>query len=215
MGKFTVIGMGNFGSNVARTLYEDGHEVIGIDRNKERAQRLQRYSSQSIIADATDKSTLETLGLQGMDAVVVSLGDNISSSVLVTLFLREIGTKNIIVKIASEDHGKALVKVGATAIVFPERDTAVKLAKHLSSPNILDSLALSPEYSIMELAPPKEFIGKSLAQLHLRSRHHVNVILVREVIPEKMVINPTADFVVKDSDVLVVLGKRKDIEKIK
>ncbi|RLB06534.1 MAG: TrkA family potassium uptake protein [Deltaproteobacteria bacterium] len=215
MGKFAVIGLGNFGFNVAKTLHENGHEVVGIDRNKERAQRLQRYSSQTIIADATDKSILETVGFKDMDAVVVSLGDDLSSSILVTLFLRDIGVKNIIVKIMSEDHGRALEKIGATEIVFPERDTAVKLAKSLSSPNILDYLPLSPEYSIMEVAPPKEFIGKSLAQLHLRSKFNVSVIAVKELIPDRMTINPTADFVVKDSDILIVLGKRKDIEKLK
>ena len=215
MGKFAVIGLGNFGFNVAKTLHENGHEVVGIDRNKERAQRLQRYSSQTIIADATDKSILETVGFKDMDAVVVSLGDDLSSSILVTLFLRDTGVKNIIVKIMSEDHGRALEKIGATEIVFPERDTAVKLAKSLSSPNILDYLPLSPEYSIMEVAPPKEFIGKSLAQLHLRSKFNVSVIAVKELIPDRMTINPTADFVVKDSDILIVLGKRKDIEKLK
>lgn len=215
MGKFAVIGLGNFGFNVVKTLHESGDEVLGIDRNKERAQRTQGHSSQTIIADATDKSILETAGLQDMNAVVVSLGDNLSASILVTLFLREIGVENIIVKITSEEHGRALEKIGATTLVFPERDTAMKLAKSLSSPNILDYLPLSPDYSIMEVTAPDGFTGKSLGQLELLSSHNVNVIAVREMEPEKMVLNPTMRYQVKDGDILIVLGKRADIEGLK
>jgi trk system potassium uptake protein TrkA len=215
VGKFAVIGLGNFGFNVVKTLHESGDEVLGIDRNKERAQRTQGHSSQTIIADATDKSILETAGLQDMNAVVVSLGDNLSASILVTLFLREIGVENIIVKITSEEHGRALEKIGATTLVFPERDTAMKLAKSLSSPNILDYLPLSPDYSIMEVTAPDGFMGKSLGELELLSRHNVNVIAVREMKPEKMVLNPTMRYQVKDGDILIVLGKRADIEGLK
>jgi trk system potassium uptake protein TrkA len=215
VGKFAVIGLGNFGFNVVKTLHESGDEVLGIDRNKERAQRTQGHSSQTIIADATDKSILETAGLQDMNAVVVSLGDNLSASILVTLFLREIGVENIIVKITSEEHGRALEKIGATTLVFPERDTAMKLAKSLSSPNILDYLPLSPEYSIMEVTAPDGFTGKSLGELELLSKHNVNVIAVREMKPEKMVLNPTTRYQVKDGDILIVLGKRADIEGLK
>jgi trk system potassium uptake protein TrkA len=215
VGKFAVIGLGNFGFNVVKTLHESGDEVLGIDRNKERAQRTQGHSSQTIIADATDKSILETAGLQDMNAVVVSLGDNLSASILVTLFLREIGVENIIVKITSEEHGRALEKIGATTLVFPERDTAMKLAKSLSSPNILDYLPLSPEYSIMEVTAPDGFTGKSLGELELLSKHNVNVIAVREMKPEKMVLNPTMRYQVKDGDILIVLGKRADIEGLK
>jgi trk system potassium uptake protein TrkA len=215
VGKFAVIGLGNFGFNVVKTLHESGDEVLGIDRNKERAQRTQGHSSQTIIADAIDKSILETAGLQDMNAVVVSLGDNLSASILVTLFLREIGVENIIVKITSEEHGRALEKIGATTLVFPERDTAMKLAKSLSSPNILDYLPLSPDYSIMEVTAPDGFMGKSLGELELLSRHNVNVIAVREMKPEKMVLNPTMRYQVKDGDILIVLGKRADIEGLK
>jgi trk system potassium uptake protein TrkA len=213
--KFAVIGLGNFGFNVAKTLHENGDEVLGIDRNRERAQRTQGHSSETIIADATDKSILETAGLQDMDAVVVSLGDNLSASILVTLFLRELGVENIIVKIMSEDHGRALEKIGAAEIVFPERDTAVKLARSLSSPNVLDYLALSPEYSIMEVTAPEGFVGKSLRELKVLSRYNLNVIAVRQLKPEKVVINPTARYGVKGGDVIIVLGKRKDIERLK
>ena len=214
MGKFAVIGLGNFGFNVAKTLHENGDEVLGIDRNKDRAQRTQNHSSQCIIADATDKSVLETAGLKDMDGVVVSLGENLSASILVTLFLRELGVENIIAKIISEDHGRALEKVGATATVFPERDTAVRLANSLSSPNILDYFPLSPEYSITEVAPPASFIGKSLGQLELLGKHNLNVVAVRKLEPEKTIINPTVRYTVRKGDILIVLGRREDIDKL-
>lgn len=212
--KFGVIGLGNFGSTVAKALFEAGHDVVVLDRDRDRVQAMQRYATQAVIADATQKEILEELALDKMDAVIVSLGKDLSASVLVTLYLRDVKVKKIVVKIASEDHGRVLDRVGATEIVFPEKDMALRLAQSLISPNILDYLPLSPEYSLLELAPPKEFIGKSLAELRLRSRFGVNVLAVRQIIPERMVINPSADFVIKDSDVLVVLGKREDLDKI-
>jgi len=214
VGKFAVIGLGNFGFNVAKTLHENGDEVLGIDRHKDRAQRAQNHASQCIIADATDKSVLETAGLTDMDGVVVSLGENLSASILVTLFLRELGVENIIAKIASEDHGRALEKVGATTIVFPERDTAVRLANSLSSPNILDYFPLSPEYSITEVAPPESFIGKNLGELELLGKHNLNVVAVTKLKPEKAIINPTARYTVREGDILIALGRREDIDKL-
>jgi trk system potassium uptake protein TrkA len=214
VGKFAVIGLGNFGFNVAKTFFENGDEVLGIDRNKERAQKTQSHASQCIIADATDKSVLETAGLTDMDGVVVSLGENLSASILVTLFLREIGVENIIAKIISEDHGRALEKVGATTTVFPERDTAVRLANSLSSPNILDYFPLSPEYSITEVAPPESFIGKKLGELELLGKHNLNVVAVTKLKPEKAIVNPTARYTVRAGDILIVLGRREDIDKL-
>jgi trk system potassium uptake protein TrkA len=214
VGKFAVIGLGNFGFNVAKTLHENGDEVLGIDRNKDRAQRTQNHASQCIIADATDKSVLETADLKDIDGVVVSLGENLSASILVTLFLKELGAENIIVKITSEDHGRALEKVGATTIVFPERDTAVRLANSLSSPNILDYFPFSPEYSINEVAPPESFIGKSLGELELLRKHNLNVVAVRKQEPEEAIINPTDRYTVREGDILIVLGRREDIDKL-
>ena len=214
MAKFAVIGLGNFGFNVAKTLHENGDEVLGIDRHKDRAQKTQNHASQCIIADATDKSVLETAGLTDMDGVVVSLGENLSASILVTLFLKELAVENIIAKITSEDHGKALEKVGATTIVFPERDTAVRLANSLSSPNILDYFPLSPEYSITEVAPPESFIGKNLGELELLGKHNLNVVAVTKLKPERAIINPTARYTVRAGDILIVLGRREDIDKL-
>jgi trk system potassium uptake protein TrkA len=215
MGKFVVIGLGNFGHYLARSLFEEGKEVIGVDRNKERIQRLQEFCSYAVVGDATDKSILESVGIEKDDAAIVSLGDNISASVLVTLYLKDLHIENIYVKIISEDHGRALERIGATEVIFPERDLARKLAKSLSSPNLIDYLPLTDEYHIVEIAPPKEFIGKTLAELGLRSKYGINILAVRGLVPEKITMNPGGAFTIKDSDILLALGKPDDIEKMK
>jgi trk system potassium uptake protein TrkA len=215
MGKFVVIGLGNFGYYLARSLFEEGKDVIGVDRNKDRVQRLHEFCSYGMVGDATDKSILESIGIEKQDTVLVSLGGNISASVLVTLYLKDLDIQNIYVKIISEDHGRALEKIGAREVIFPERDLARKMAKGLTSPNVLDYLPLTEEYDIVEIAPPKEFIGKSLAELRLRSKYHLNILAVKGLVPESITMNPGGAFTVKDSDILIALGKPDDIEKIK
>ena len=215
MRKFIVIGLGNFGFYLAKSLFEDRQEVIGVDRSRERVQRLQEFCSYAVVGDVMDKSFLESIGIERDDVTVVSLGANISASVLVTLYLKDLHVENVYVKIISEDHGRALEKVGATEVIFPERDLAKKLAKTLLSPNLLDYIPLSDEYNIVEIAPPKDFIGKTLAELRLRNKYNINILAVRSLIPEKITMNPGATFTVKDSDILLAMGKSEDIEKIR
>ena len=215
MKKFCVIGLGNFGFHVAKTLFEEGHEVVAIDRNKDRIQKIKDSSSQAILGDATNIDLLKSLGLNEMDAVVVSTGDLINYSILITLHLKELEVRNVFVKAVSEDHGRVLEKVGADQIIFPEKDTAIKLAKNLSTPNILDYIPLTEEFAIVELSPTRELIGKSLAEAELRSKYKINVIAVKEIVPDRFTLVPPADFIIKDSDILIVIGEEKDIRKIK
>ncbi len=215
MKKFAVFGLGNFGFTVARALYEEGHEVLCVDKETERIQRIQEFATHTIVGSATDRSLLESIGVAEMDAVIVSLGNDLGASILATLYLKDLEAKNIMVKIRSEDHGRILEKVGADEVIFPEKETAIKIAKSLSNPNILDYIPLSSDYSILEVAPPKEFIGKTLSEINLRAKYGVNVIAVRELVPDRITMVPGGSFVVKDSDILIVLGRPTDIEKIK
>ncbi len=215
MRKFVVIGLGNFGFYLARNLFEEGADVIGVDHDKERVQRLKEFCSYAVVGDATDKSVLESIGIEREHVVVVSLGGNISASVLVTLYLKDLKVENIYVKIISEDHGRALERIGATEVIFPERDLAKKLAKTLLSPNLIDYIPLTDEYNIVEIAPPKEFIGKTLGEIRLRRKYNINILAVRGVVPEKITMNPDGTFMIKDSDILLALGKPDDIEKIR
>ena len=215
MQRVVVVGMGIFGFNIAKDLYESGMEVIAIDKNKEMIQKIKDYSSKAILADATDKSLLETIGIQEDDIVIVSFGEDLAASTLLTLHLKELHVKNIIVKAPNEDHKHVLEKVGATEVIIPEREMADKVARGLVTPNVLDFIPLSRDYSISEVVPPAGFYGKSIGELHLRTRFHVEVIAVKEVLPDRITMVPRADFVIKDSDVLIVIGKIEDVRRIK
>jgi len=215
MKRVVVIGLGIFGFNIAKDLYENGIEVIAVDKDKEMIQRIKDFSTRAVLADGTDKEVMESIGIQQDDVVIISFGENLAASTLITLHLKEMKVKNIIAKAPNEDHKRVLEKVGATEVIIPERAIADKVAKSLISPNILDYIPLSEDYTISEIAPPASFMGKTIAELHLRSKYHIEVIAVREMLPERLTMVPRAEFVIKDSDVLVVIGKEKDIQKIK
>jgi trk/ktr system potassium uptake protein len=215
MKRVVVIGLGIFGFNIAKDLYENGFEVVAVDKNKEAIQKIRGFSTKAVLADGTDKEVIESIGIQPDDVVIISFGEDLAASTLITLHLKEIKVKNIIVKAPNEDHKHVLEKVGATEVIIPERAMADKVAKSLISPNVLDYIPLSEDYTISELVPPASFFGKTIGELHLRTKYHVEVIAVREMLPDQIKMVPRADFVIKDSDVLVVIGKEKDIQKIK
>ncbi len=215
MPNYAVIGLGSFGFYVSKYLAEHNFEVLAIDRDEAMVEQIKPFVEKAVIADATNKEVLQRLGVQDMDAAIVSVGDRIDASVLITLYLREMKVKQIIVKAITEDHGKILNIIGATEVIFPERDVAMKVVESLANPNILDSLSLGPEYSIVQLAPPSQFLRKSLKELDIRNKYGVHVIAIKEMVPENLVVVPTADYVIKDSDVLLVIGKLSDIEKLR
>jgi len=215
MKRVIVIGLGIFGMNLVKTLYENGIEIIAIDKNKDIIQQVKESCSKAILADGTNKEVIESIGIQKDDIVIISFGEDLSASTLITLHLKELKVKNIIVKAPNEDHKRVLEKVGATDVVIPEKEMADKVARSIISPNVLDYIPLSEDYTISELAPPASFYGKTIGELHLRTKYHVEVIAVREMLPDRVRMVPRADFVIKDSDVLVVIGKEEDIQKIK
>jgi trk system potassium uptake protein TrkA len=215
MKRVVVIGLGIFGFNIAKDLYENGIEVIAVDKDKEVVQKIRDFSTKAVLADGTDKEVMESIGIQEDDIVIISFGENLAASTLITLHLKEMKVRNIIVKAPNEDHKRVLEKVGATEVIIPEREMADKVAKSIISPNILDYIPLSEDYTISEIVPPASFMGKTIGELHLRTKHHIEVIAVRETLPERLTMVPRAEFVIKDSDVLVVIGKEKDIQKIK
>lgn len=214
MKKFMVIGLGNFGFQVARTLFEDGNEVIAVDSSRERVQEIRDHCSRAVVADAENKEFLLSVGAQEMDAVILSMGDNISQSIITTLLLKELKVKYLIAKANDPDHGKALHKVGADRVIFPEQEVAVKLAHRLTSPSILDTLDLGGEYLLTEMLPPMAFVGQSLLELDLRRVCNLFVVAVKEAAPERLTVLPSADYRIKDSDILVVLGSGADIDKL-
>ncbi|MCD6194564.1 MAG: TrkA family potassium uptake protein [Candidatus Aminicenantes bacterium] len=212
--KFAVIGLGSFGSNIAKTLYEKNNEVLAIDIDKERVEAVKGFVSHAVCMDSADKENLEALGVREMDVVIVSLGPEMEASILTVLYLHELGVKRIIAKALSEDHAKILEAVGATEVIYPEKDMAIRTALRLSNPNILEYLPLISGFSIQELAPPEKFIGKSLRELDLRNKYGIQVIAIKELIPDKITFIPSADFVIKDSDILIILGEEKQLARL-
>jgi trk system potassium uptake protein TrkA len=199
MAKFAVIGLGSFGLNVAKTLYEEGHEVLAIDIDKDKIEAVKDYVTRAVTMDSADKENLKALGIQDIDVVIVSLGPQMEASILTVLYLHELKVKRVIAKALSEDHAKILEAIGATEVIYPEKDMAIKLAHRLSSPNVLEYLPLSSGFSIQEIAPPEKFIGKTLKELDLRNKYGVQVIAIRELVPENTVI---------------IIGEEKNLAKI-
>ena len=214
MKRFAVIGLGRFGFYVAKMLFEEGHEVVAIDKDRNLIQEIDSFCSEAVVMDATDKERLKSLGLEEMDGVIVSTGDRISTSILISLYLQEMGVKYILVKAVDEDHAKILKKVGATETIRPEMAMAIRVAKGLSEPNIMDFIPLAKGYNLLQVDPPKPFIGKSIRQLDLRAKYNVHIIAIKERVPENFILVPLPDFIIKDSDILIMLGKSEDMKKI-
>ena len=212
--KFAVIGLGSFGGNMAEILYRRGAEVLAIDVDKNKIEGLKEKVSHAVCMDAAEKENLQALGIQDMDVVIVSLGPEMESSILTVLYLHELGVSRIVAKALREDHAKILDAVGATEVIFPEKDMAVKTALRLINPNVLEYLPLQSGFGIQEIAPPEKFIGKSLKDLDIRNKYDIQVIAVRELIPEQTIYIPKADFVIKDSDILVIMGEEKKLSRL-
>lgn len=210
-----VIGLGRFGLHITKALYEEGNDVLAIDQDKARVQAINEHSSKAIVLDATDKEGLASLGLELMDSVILSIGTKISSSVLICLYLHEIGVKRILAKALDEDHAKILRKVGATDIIHPEKDVATRIARGLTRPNILDFIPLSEKYDLIQVESPREFVGKTLKNLKLGAKFNVYVIAIKTADSKNFVLVPPADFTLQDGNTLIMLGKTDDIKKIK
>jgi trk system potassium uptake protein TrkA len=215
MAQVAVIGVGRFGFHAARLLHQAGHDVLAIDIEPARVQRIRDVSSQAVVLDARDKERLRALSIRDFDVVVLSLGERIDTSSLVALHLKEIGGPRLIAKAGSEDHAKLLKLIGADEIIFPERDAAERLAHRLSNANLLDFIPLGESHSIHELAPPPEFVGKTLADLRVRNRFGVQILAVCQPESDQWNINPAADTQIGESDVLFVLGANKDLDRLK
>jgi len=215
MKRFAVIGLGNFGMALAVELARLGQKVLAIDTNPDKARDAQAHVENALVADATERENLRAMGIEKVDVATVSLGGRMDTSILVVLHLSQLGVPEIVAKALNEEHAEILSRVGATRVVFPEKDMAQRLSQRMGSRSVLDYLTLASGLSVMELAPSKEMVGKSLAELALGQRAGVQVLAVKELVPERVVIAPSASQVVKDSDILVVMGPDAAIEKLK
>ncbi|MEK3733571.1 MULTISPECIES: potassium channel family protein [Paenibacillus] len=210
--QYAVIGMGRFGTSVARELSVMGFDVLAVDSSESRVQEIAGLVTHAVSADSTDEEALRALGIRNFDVVVVAIGEDIQASILTTLILKDLGVPVIIVKARNELHGKVLAKIGADKVIFPERDMGMRVAHHLVSPNILDYIELSDDYSIMEMKASGNMIGHNLRELDIRARFGCNVMAIRE--GEDMNISPHPDDRIEDGDILVIVGHKNDLTKL-
>lgn len=207
--QFVVIGLGRFGTSVAKTLYSLGNDVLVIDKDEDLVQDIADSVTHAVQMDATDENALRTLGLRNFDVAVVTIGANIQASVMVTLLVKELGVKYIIAKGNSDLHAKVLYKIGADRVILPEKDIGVRVAHNLVSSSILDYIELSPDYSIMEIEALSEWHDKSLGELKLRSKYGINVMAIKK--GDEINLTPSAEDLVEAKDIIVAIGSAQDL----
>lgn len=213
MRQIAVIGLGRFGTAVCEEIYNDGGEVLAIDQSEERIQEIiqNKQATHAVQIDATNKNALISVGIADFEAVVVSMASSIQDSILTTLLLKEIGVSKIIAKASSTAHGVVLEKIGATQVIFPEREMGKRIAKSLIT-GAKDVVGIAPDLSIFELQVEKKFIGKTLLELELRKKYYVNVLAIKRGTETISEINPQE--VILKGDNLIVIGKEENIKKI-
>lgn len=212
MKQFAVIGLGRFGTSVAKTLMMMGHEVLVVDEDQEKIQEVVNQVTHAIQTDAKDENALKALGIRNFDVVIVAIGKDTESSILVTVLLKELGVRYVVAKARTELQGKVLMKVGADKVVFPERDMGFRVAHSLVSSNVLDHIELSPDYSILEVVAPDILVGKTLRQSNLRAKFGITVMALKRG-PE-ILVSPSPDDPIRENDILVAIGENRKLRSI-
>ena len=204
MKSYIVLGLGRFGTEVARRLCELGCEVLAVDSKSELVQQLGNEVTQAVVADVRDKGVLRALGAGNFDCGIVAIGNSLADSVLATMNLKELGVPSVVGKARDETHKHVLQKIGADRVVIPEQENAFRLARSLSSPNVLDYIELSEDYGIIEVPAPEVWVDSSLKELNVRATLGVNVLAVRR--SGRIIVSPSADFRIHQGDIAVLLG---------
>jgi trk system potassium uptake protein TrkA len=225
MRQCAVIGLGTFGFKLATALVEMGGQVLAIDNDRDRVQEIKDLVTDAVVLDATDKTAMDSLDLTSLDMVVVSVG-HLEDSVLISLYLKEAGVSEIVVKALNADHAKIVKLLGVSRVVLPEEEMAARLAGSLLTPNIIEHIPLSPGHSIVEVKAPESFWGSTIGDLDIRKKYKVEVIALKKYVISKLDnketvdesktrVVPSADEIINSGDALVVIGKNEDIEKMR
>lgn len=212
MKTYIIVGLGRFGSQLARELCRLGCEVLVVDIDADLVAQIADDVTHAVVGDGQDKDVLRALGIRDFDCGIVAIGDDLAASVLVTMNLKELGVPYVICKAYDETHRRVLQKLGADSVVIPEQEHASRMARSLSSHNVLDYIELSEEYGIIETPAPRDWSGKSLKDLNVRAKLGVNILAIRR--SGKISVSPAADFAIAAGDVLVVLGDSAALKKV-
>lgn len=213
MRQIAVIGLSAFGVALVRNLVQERCRVLAVDIDENKVNMIRELADEAVIADARDPRALEALRLHDYDAVVLSLGEPLDASLLAALHLRDLNVRHIVAKAVSEDHRRLLQHLNVETVIFPEADMAHRTARTLANPQLLDTLQLGDKISLVEIAPAQEFIGHTLAELHLRQQHNVTVVARRDTLRDEIHVNPDPHAPITDSDALIVLGWDEDVNR--
>lgn len=209
--QFVVIGLGNFGASVARTLYDLGYDVLAIDSDEDVVREISDYVTHAVQVDTADEKSLRDLGVSNFDVAVIGIGSDIQASIMTTIVMKDLGVKYVISKARDDLHGKVLYKVGADRVVFAERDMGVRVAHNIVSSNILDYIELSPDYNIAEIECPREWYGKTIKEIDMRANYGISVIAIKQ--EHDINIAPKADDIIEAKDIIVAIGGSKELSK--
>ena len=210
--QFLVIGAGRFGAALATTLYQQGHEVVIVDRDEEMIEAVMDDVTHALIADSTDEDALRKLGIGNFYAVIVAIGEDLESNILTTVAAKSLGARQVISKAKNEVSARVLSRIGADMVIRPEHDMGVRLAHQLSAPDVLDALKLGDNHGVLEVEIHENLTG-TLGQLRLPNRFGVQVITVNR--NNQIIVTPSADFRLESGDKVLFIGENKGLEKLR
>ncbi|AYU54871.1 potassium channel family protein [Staphylococcus debuckii] len=209
--EFVVIGLGRFGGSIVRELNALGMDVMAIDMSEARVNEYSEIATHAVVADTTDEAVMKSLGIRNFDQVIVAIGENIQTSTLTTLILKELGVKKVIAKAQNDYHAKILNKIGADLVVHPERDMGRRIAHNIASASVLDYLELADEYSIVEAKANERIAGQTIVDLDIRAHYGINIIAIKR--DKDVIISPDPNMNIELGDILIMIGHDNDLNR--
>ena len=210
--QYLVIGCGRFGSSVAKKMCQLGNEVMVIDKDEDSINNIAELVTHTAIVDVTEERDLKSIGLGNFDVVIVAISSDVRASIMATVMAKEMGVPKVVCKAKDELQAKVLYKIGADKVVFPERDMGIRLAYNLASENILDQINLDPEYSIMEIVTPQNWVGKTIIEINLRAKYDITVLAVKTQSGLKVM--PSPNYKMQEKNILIIIGNTDKISDI-
>ncbi|MEJ7244417.1 potassium channel family protein [Staphylococcus epidermidis] len=209
--EYVVIGLGRFGGSIVRELNALDMDVMAIDRDENRVNEYSDIATHAVVADTTDEAVMKSLGIRNFDHVIVAIGENIQSSTLTTLILKELGVKKVTAKAQNDYHAKILNKIGADTVVHPERDMGRRIAHNVASASasVLDYLELADEHSIVELKSTEKMAGQTIIELDIRAQYGINIIAIKRA--KEFIVSPDPNINIEIGDILIMIGHDNDL----
>lgn len=211
MRRIAVIGLSAFGMALVQALAQEGCRILAVDIDEHKVNQVRELADEAVVADVRERAALEALRVADYDAVALSVGEPLDSSLLAVLHLRDLKVEHIFAKAVTEDHRRLLLKLGVEEAIFPEADMARRVALTLADPMVLDTVRLGEDFSVVEVAPGKDYIGRTIGEISAKFTDRAAIVAIRDMLRNEMRFNPSADAQVSDSDVLVIVGKTEHV----